>query len=120
MLKISKIIKIIPKHRVRQIPILIILMVLGAAFEVVGIGLVIPLMGIITGDNTNVVTQVIISYFTNISAENLVLLSVIIFSLTYVFKALFLTFLAWLNGRFCFSKKAEISNRMMNKYIFLL
>ena len=117
MLKISKIIKIIPKHRVRQIPILIILMVFGAAFEVVGIGLVIPLMGIITGDNTNVVTQVIISYFTNISAENLVLLSVIIFSLTYVFKALFLTFLAWLNGRFYFCTKSEVSNLLMKKYL---
>lgn len=117
MLKISKIIKIIPKHRVRQIPILIILLIFGAAFEVVGIGLVIPLMGIITGDTTNVVTRVMISYFTKISAENLVLLSVIIFSLTYVLKALFLSFLAWLNGRFSFATKAEVSNLLMKKYL---
>ena len=47
MIKKSKIFSVIPQNKLREIPLLIVLMVIGAAFEVVGIGLVIPLMAIV-------------------------------------------------------------------------
>ena len=115
-MQLSKVFFILPKRRIKQIPFVIFAMIIGAAFEVVGIGLVIPLIDIIS-DSDNRVTEYLGSAFPSLSSQNIVLLSVTLFAMFYVVKGVYLSGLAWLNGRFSFAVKADVSNTLMESYL---
>lgn len=117
MIKNTKVLAIIPMRTKREIPLLIGFMIIGAAFEVVGLSLIFPLMAIVTGDNQNFVLQLLTSYYPTLSQKNLIILSMIIFVSIYTLKALYLTFLAWRISRFTHSTKVEINNLLMQKYL---
>lgn len=113
---ISQVFSILPKHRRKQIPIIVFAMLIGAAFEVLGIGLVIPLIDIIS-DSDNPVTEYLRSALPSLSGQNIVLLSVALFALIYVVKGFYLSALAWLTGRFTYAVKADVSNNLMEIYL---
>ena len=115
-MQLSKVFFILPKHRIKQIPFILFAMIIGAAFEVVGIGLVIPLIDIIS-DSDNRVTEYLGSAFPSLSSQNIVLLSVTLFAIFYVVKGIYLSGLAWLNGRFSWAVKADVSNTLMEGYL---
>jgi len=113
---ISKVFSILPKRRRKQIPIIVFAMIIGAGFEVLGIGLVIPLLDIIS-DSDNTVTEYLRSALPSLSYENILLLSVALFALIYVVKGFYLSALAWLTGRYTYAVKADISNNLMEIYL---
>jgi ATP-binding cassette, subfamily B, bacterial PglK len=113
---LSKVFFILPKHRIKQIPFILFAMIIGAAFEVVGIGIVIPLIDIIS-DSDNRVTEYLGSAFPSLSSQNIVLLSVTLFAMVYIVKGVYLSGLAWLNGRFSYAVKADVSNTLMEGYL---
>ena len=115
-MQLSKFFFILPKRRIKQIPFIIFAMIISAAFEVVGIGLVIPLIDIIS-DSDNRVTEYLGSAFPSLSSQNIVLLGVTLFAMVYVVKGVYLSGLAWLNGRFSFAVKADVSNTLMEGYL---
>jgi len=111
-----KFFSILPKRRLKQIPLIVFAMIVGAAFEVVGIGLVIPLLDIISdGDHT--VTKFLKSAVPGLSSQNAVLLGVFLFAVFYIVKGFYLSGLAWLSARFTFSVKADVSNKLMESYL---
>ena len=114
---IKSILELLPKYRLRQIPIVALLMIIGAGFEVIGIGLIIPLMEFITGDGANAITQRFTSSFSKLNKQDLILLGICLFASIYVLKGLYLSFLAWVFGRFTYNAKAEISNSLMKSYL---
>ncbi|MFL2841753.1 MAG: ABC transporter ATP-binding protein [Candidatus Puniceispirillaceae bacterium] len=113
---ISQVFSILPKRRRKQIPIIVFAMLIGAAFEVLGIGLVIPLIDIIS-DSDNTVTEYLRPALPSLSGQNIVLLSVALFALTYVVKGFYLSALAWFTGRFTYAAKADVSNNLMEIYL---
>lgn len=113
---ISKVFSVLPNGRIKQIPLIIVAMIIGAAFEVLGIGLVIPLIGIIS-DSDNTVTEYLGSALPSLSNQNIVLFSVTLFALVYVVKGFYLSGLAWLTGRFSYAVKADVSNTLMKGYL---
>ena len=115
-MQLSKVFFILPKHRIKQIPFILFAMIIGAAFEVVGIGLVIPLIDIIS-DSDNRVTEYLGSAFPSLSSQNIVLLSVTLFAMVFVVKGVYLSGLAWLNGRFSYAVKADVNNTLMESYL---
>ena len=115
MNKVSKLIAVIPKKRIKQFPLLIVAMI-GAALEVLGIGLI-PLMEIITGNGKHFLGQLSPSYFQNFSQHKLIVFSVSVFTLAYILKAIYLILLAWFFGRFSYTTKAEITNLLMRRYV---
>ena len=115
-MQLSKFFFILPKRRIKQIPFIIFAMIISAAFEVVGIGLVIPLIDIIS-DSDNRVTEYLGSAFPSLSSQNIVLLSVTLFAIVYVVKGIYLSGLAWLNGRFSYAVKVDVSNTLMEGYL---
>ena len=117
MNKVSKLIAVIPKKRIKQFPLLIVAMIFGAALEVLGIGLIIPLMEIITGNGKHFLGQLAPSYFQNFSQHKLIVFSVSVFTLAYILKAIYLILLAWFFGRFSYTTKAEITNLLMRRYV---
>jgi len=115
-MNLKKISKLIPKRRQKQLPFVAIAMVLGAAFEVLGISLIIPLMDVISG-TSNQATDFVMSYLATDDEKYVALFSVIVFALLYVSKGLYLSGLAWLTARFAYIVKAEVSNNLMDKYL---
>ena len=115
-MQLSKVFFILPKRRIKQIPFIMFGMIIGAVFEVVGIGLVIPLIDIIS-DSDNRVTEYLGSAFPSLSSQNILLLSVTLFAMVYVVKGVYLSGLAWLNGRFSFAVKADVNNTLMEGYL---
>ena len=115
-MQLSKIFTILPKNRVKQIPFIFILMVIGALFEVLGIGLVLPLIDVIAGDKSSL-SKFLEQILPGQSTQNIKLLIVAIFASVYVLKGVYLTILAWVVGRFIFAVKAEVSNILMKSYI---
>ena len=115
-MKLSNIYSIIPKRRVKQIPLIVFAMIIGALFEVLGIGLVIPLIGIIS-DSETAATKFIEQVLPGLSSENIALLTIAIFAAVYIFKGLYLSTLAWLTGRFVYATKAEINHALMMGYL---
>ena len=91
-------------------------MVIGALFEVLGIGLVLPLIDVISGDNSSL-SKFFEQILPGLSTQNTTLLIVAMFAAVYVFKGVYLSILAWVIGRFIFAVKAEISNILMKGYL---
>lgn len=91
-------------------------MIIGAAFEVLGIGLILPLIDIILSNDTRV-TGYLGSVFPTLSRQNLMLVSVILFAIAFILKGIFLSALAWLSARFVFEVKADVSNALFRGYL---
>ena len=113
---ISEVFSILHNRRRKQIPIIVFAMIIGAGFEVLGIGLVIPLLDIIS-DSDNTVTEYLRSALPSLSDENILLLSVALFALIYVVKGFYLSALVWLTARFTYAVKADVSNNLMEIYL---
>lgn len=108
---------LLPRHRIKQVPLVVCLMIIGAVFEVLGIGLIIPLMEFVTGERANAVTQMVTLRYSALTGQDLILLGVCAFSLIYILKGLYLSILAWIVGRFTYNIKAEIGNSIMQNYL---
>jgi ATP-binding cassette, subfamily B, bacterial PglK len=115
-MKIRKLFEVIPNRRRKQFPLVAMAMVLGAAFEVVGISLIIPLLDIISGSESQF-SEFISSSLGLENQQNVALVSVIAFALIYLSKGLYLSGLAWVSARFSYLVKADISNKLMEKYL---
>lgn len=113
---LSKIFSILPRSRIKQIPLVLVGMVIAAAFEVLSVGMVIPLIGIIS-DGDYIVTEYIESAIPSLNSQNILLLSITLFAIIYVVKGFYLSGLAWLIGRYSYAVKADVSNDLMLKYL---
>lgn len=113
---IKKTLALLPKHRVEQTPMIIFLMVIGAVFEVLGIGLIIPIIGIIASDNKGYWVRSF-AFFEALSKDQIIVSFLIGFALLYIIKGIFLSFLASMIGRYTYGIRAEVSNKLMSSYI---
>lgn len=107
---------IIPRMRVMRAPMVIVAMIIGAAFEVLGLSLILPLLEVISGANTGFAER-ISRVFPDVSHDDLVIVSVVLFGLLFVIKGLYLSFLVWLISDYTYSVKADVSNKLMRSYL---
>lgn len=107
---------ILSKRRKRQIPLIISAMVIGAAFEVVGISFVIPLMNVISGSE-NIITELFQSYFGIDDRKSVALISVSFFAIIYILKGIYLSGLAWLIAKFTYTVKADVGSNLIERYL---
>lgn len=115
-MQLSDFIAIIPKRRIKQAPLVVIAMIIGAGFEVLGIGLIIPIIDILSGSD-NTVLKFLGTTFPSLSRYDILILSLMIFAATFVLKGMYLTFLTWLNARYSYTVKADISQTLIAKYL---
>lgn len=116
MSKISKLAAILPKSGLWRVPILLLAMLVGAALEVLGIGLIIPFLDAVSGSGDNELLAFMRAELPGHSEQDLILLSVGAFAAVYLFKGLYLAFLAWVLARFFYSVQVKISNRLIKSY----
>ncbi len=112
---------IYPKRKLLFIPILT-LVLLCSVLEVVGIGLLLPFVGILINPeqvlNSNLITPFI--KFLNISNKNeLILIMTISFILIVLITTFLRVFLIWSNTKFSFLISGDLSHYTFNKILYL-
>jgi ATP-binding cassette, subfamily B, bacterial PglK len=107
------------KLRMRSF-IVLMLVFFGMIMEMLGVGLIIPVFGLVL--NTDKLAeysffQYLISTFSINDYTYLIYLSLGSLIIVYVFKAIYLSGLAWIQARFVFDLQANISNKLFSLYL---
>lgn len=96
-------------------------LVIGVVFESVGLGMIIPLVAVITDDGAsdrNMFIRAIKNITGNISNASLIFIVLACFVLFYVMKTIFLSFLVWKQSEFTQGLSRSISTRLYKGYLF--
>lgn len=117
MIKPRRIISILSKEHFQMLPFILLAMLIGAGFEVVGLSLVIPLLDMITDPTQSKFVELISSYYPILSNRQIIIFTIVFFSLIYALKGLYLAFLAHIISNFVFGIKVSINERLMQYYI---
>lgn len=107
------------KKQKRGIISLFSLMLISTLLEMLSLGLIFPLTGIIINDagtlNNQLITNLLI--FFNVSKENIIFLFAVLFIGCYIIKISVLTYYHWFESKFVFSFKQLISYRLFSNYL---
>lgn len=104
----------------RAAGLLLVMMLIGMVLETVGIGLVIPMLGLLTAQDPAAsypMLHPLLQKLGGPSREDLVVAGMLVLVGLYGFKTLFLAFLAWNESRFVFGIQANLSQRLFTGYL---
>ena len=110
---------ILSEERKRIYPLLA-LMLVGMLLETISIGLIIPLISLLSNANTTVqpaLIKLITIYLNKPTAEHLVLIALFGMVFLYIIKAIFLIFLSWRLNSFVFDVQNSLSQRLYSLYM---
>lgn len=94
-------------------------MLIGMALETLGIGLIIPIIALLTqaDPTSHPVGRTVVELLGNPSRRSLIVDAMLALTAIYVLKNLFLTFLAWWQTRFAFGIEIDLSQRLFTIYL---
>ena len=116
----AKLWKLLSPHQRRDSFVLVVLMVIGMVLETLGIGLVIPVIGLISTPDLGAqypAFQPILDRLGNPTHTQLVMLAMLTLVGMNAFKGLFIGYLTWQSERFTFDIQAEFSDRLFAGYL---
>jgi len=116
----SKLIYLLDPKQRRAAIVLLSLMLVGMLLEVVGIGLVIPALALMTEANISVrfpILEPVLTSLGNPSHVQLVIGGMAILVSTFTIKTSFLIFLAFKQSEFVFSLQESLSQRLFSGYL---
>jgi len=117
MIKLKKILNILSKEHTQKLPFIILAMLIGAGFEVLGLSLIIPLLDVITNISQSKFAEFISSYYPMLNNEQVIILTIVLFALIYIIKGFYLALLARIISDFVFGVKVSINKRLIEYYI---
>ncbi len=100
--------------------ILLVMMLIGMVLETLGIGLVVPALALMTQSDLTAKYPVLVQWLDSIgnpSREHLVVVGMLVLVSVYTVKALFLGFLGWMQTRFVYGIRADLSQRLFTGYL---
>ena len=117
---IKKLVSLLSKNQIVKVSGLLVLLVIGMLFEIIGIGILLPTLEIISDPTvfySNKYFSAVVAYF-NLTDSNEIskylLISVIII---YFIKTIFLVFLTYKQNKFIYNLNSSLSSRLFKKYI---
>jgi len=116
----SKIYNLLTSAKRRAAVILLGFIIIGTLFEVLGVGLLLPVMVLLVEDNlvaSYPVVQPVLDFLDNPSHETQIQIIMIILIGVYFVKNLYLAFLVWQQARFSVGLLEELSQRLFTIYI---
>ena len=99
---------------------IIFLSLIGTLFEILGVGLIVPFVIIITDINvmnSNEYIQNFTNHFNINTREELILVSIILLATVYLIKLIFLTFLSWMKFSFSYQLQSKISSNIFKSFL---
>ncbi len=118
---IKKLLAILERPFKRKALFLQVYLVIGGLFESVGLGLIIPLVAVITDtekSDQHFFTRAIKNMTGEISNSKLVFIVLACFVIFYVIKTIFLSFLVWKQSEFTQGLSRNVSARLYKGYLF--
>lgn len=116
----AKLWAILPADRRRAAGVLLGLTLVGTVLETLGIGVVVPALGLLTSRDLASTLPAFMSRAIearHLTTEQLVVLAMLVLVGVYVVKAVFLAYLAWRQSEFTFNLQANISQRLFIGYL---
>lgn len=104
----------------RSAVLLLGLMFIGMVLETLGVGLVIPTIGLLTQRDFSIdspALQPALQALGNPSQQTLVIVGTLVLVAVYFTKAVFLAFLAWRQAHFAFGVQGRLSQRLFTVYL---
>ncbi|WP_245837245.1 ABC transporter ATP-binding protein [Virgibacillus phasianinus] len=117
---ITKLLKLFNKRDKKKLLILFFMMIIAALFETVGIGLIVPFVGIITNPNIiqeQAVLSNIYELFNFQSTTSFVIFSVIVLLSIFVLKNLYLLLFNYAQFRVILNQQVKLSGELFKEYL---
>ena len=109
------------EHHERKSSFLLLLLILiGALLEMLGLGMVVPLVGVMTAPDfaeKNSILQYFHYLMPNTSQHSIVITILAIMVIIYIIKTCFLLGLAWIQSGFTLKLQANLSQRLLRSYL---
>ena len=117
--KYIKAFSLIEKKQKRYLHILFFLMIIAYFLETLSVGLIIPVLVFLSGNEANGISNFInqISFFQNLSSIEKIQFFVLIFLFVYVIKNLYLVFFRWYQENFISQVNINLSSKLYNHYL---
>ncbi|NQV97204.1 MAG: ABC transporter ATP-binding protein [Acidimicrobiaceae bacterium] len=98
----------------------VLLMFVGSGLELIGIGLIVPIVTVITNSSagsSNSILQPIYDQFGIVSNNSMVVFALVMLGLTFLVKSIFAAYLSWSQIQFARQIEQDISNRLFRSFI---
>jgi ABC-type multidrug transport system fused ATPase/permease subunit len=118
---IKKLLAILEPSFKKSAVLLQIYLIIGVLFESVGLGMLIPLVNVITdagSSGKNVVLRFIKDHIHGISDGSLILMVLAGFVFIYFLKTVFVSFMIWKQNQFTMDLTRNVSTRLFHGYVF--
>lgn len=115
-----KIYELLSREQRRSAGALLAMMLIGMVLETIGIGLVIPLLGLLTVQDLRASYPALVPLLQALgdpSREKIITVSMLLLVGIYAVKALFLACLAWNESRVVYAIQANLSQRLFTGYL---
>jgi ATP-binding cassette, subfamily B, bacterial PglK len=112
--------RLLSREQRRSASMLVVMMIIGMVLETFGIGLIIPVLGLLTADDpasTYPVLAPVLNALGNPGRERIIVVGMLGLMGVYTIKVLFLGWLAWLESRFAFGVQANLSQQLFSGYL---
>ena len=121
MSDLKKFFKVLTPKQKKQSGTLILLMILGTFFEILGVGLVLPIISVIVNPELfREYLSIIPAFSDQLEVENhqkFALWALLLLLIAYTVKGLFLIFLAWYQTKYAFEIQSSLSLRLFSLHI---
>lgn len=118
MKTLNKLIYIIPRAKRKKLFLLIILLIIAMFLEILGLGLIVPILGSILDENkSKFVFEIINSFFQINDNNSLIFLSLFILFCVFFFKTIFITYLNYKQGKFLNNIRIYLTNELFVRYM---
>ncbi|MGP4106330.1 ABC transporter ATP-binding protein [Virgibacillus sp. L01] len=117
---IKKLLKLFNKREKKKLIILFFMMVVAALFEAIGIGLIVPFVGIVT-DPDIIQEQAVLSFMYDLfnfrSTTSFVIFSVVMLLVVFLFKNLYLLLFNYAQFRVILNQQVKLSRDLFREYL---
>ena len=117
--ELKKIFSLLNRNEKLKLSIVFFIYLINIFFDLLGIGMIIPIINIILGNQFIffIDIPIIQSFFLNNSQDSLLFYSMLFFLSFYVFKTFYNTFAIWYQKNFIFFTSKDFSKRLLEKYL---
>jgi len=119
---LNKLLFVLDSNERKKSFILTLLVLIGAILEMLGIGMLIPILSLLTDNGANSVyfekVKEYLPIIKNFDKYNLIIFSLASIFIVYLLKTIFLSFLTWYQSLFIFNLNSKISRKLFKNYLY--
>jgi ABC-type multidrug transport system fused ATPase/permease subunit len=115
----KKVFLLIEKRKKKQLFLIAIMVLIGVVLEMLSLGVMLPALTLLFDKSMldNSAIRSYLDYFGNPSHQQVVIAGMLFLVFTYIFKVLFLLFLAWRQAKFSAELSADLSSKLFMGYL---